>query len=246
MRKPIIGIDVDLTVVDSLQPWFDYSGVNLETSKTPYSINGSYGDFILENMDVEATEESDILRYWDLPNLYDNMVPHKGVCEFVHELSKEANVVFISVCQPAHKRSKEIFLERHFGDIPLVDTTNKYLVNVDMIIEDNLKVLHGFNIQRNNYGLGSAARIITDVSTKGHIMSLSGYSQYHEYHVPLNDFNENDRFVFDNIKLMPDWEMKHYDTIMKIARLASVGRISGKSLGYKPKFPVTSCELLSQ
>ena len=106
-----IGVDVDLTIVDTLTEWTEWweakTGKEFPWHKigSDFSIN----DALKEHMDADA-----ILEFWKQEDLYDNLEPIYGVFQTLSLLSTGYDIYFLSYCQPEHFESKKRFLDRYF------------------------------------------------------------------------------------------------------------------------------------
>lgn len=141
-RKLVVAVDVDLTVVDSLTPWLNWfynkTGIKFEPSDT--------SQYDLVPLMVKSCREAGIegfspFDYWKDANLYDMMTPMAGAKEVLAAFKDDIELAFTSHCVPAHEDSKRLFLKRHFIDHSFVSTKDKWLVNYDVIVDDNSQVL---------------------------------------------------------------------------------------------------------
>lgn len=157
MERFTIGIDVDITVVDPIEQkggWFDWLN----------SISGNYYEsfkvFFLKNCDQHGKLDYNLSNYfksvdhlegfafWQKKNLYQNFTPHEDAVKVINELSKDYNILFISMCQSGHFKSKVQFLKDNF-DIPKKHfgfnaTHEKHFSKVDLIVDDRNKFLNQF------------------------------------------------------------------------------------------------------
>lgn len=136
MRK-VIGVDVDLTVVDTLHPWIGWyyklTGHNVEEEMKSYE----YGiEELMHN-------HNDPMAFWKKSDLYDDLQPIVGSKEALFHLSKHFDIVFVSASFPEHTMSKEFFLKRHFPFMKgFVSTRQKGFVKCDYFIDDYTKYLN--------------------------------------------------------------------------------------------------------
>lgn len=140
----IIGVDVDLTVVDSDSGLFEHcnllSGLNLNhevvtkvMGHVPYDFSKIYG---------ELTDQQ-IMRYWGQDNLYDSMEPMEGAVDVLKQLSKQHHIVFVTVLTGNHYDSKRRFLDRYFPFADaLVCTKQKDFARIDMLVDDRVENLN--------------------------------------------------------------------------------------------------------
>ena len=131
---PIIAIDVDLTVVDTVTPWKEWY-----TKLTGHDL----GEITSENNDLETLmkQHNDPLKFWRKPDLYDDLKPIPEAELYIHELKKlDTEIVFVSACMPEHEESKRMFLRRNFKfQHGFVSTSDKQYVKCDYFIDDYKK-----------------------------------------------------------------------------------------------------------
>lgn len=159
MRLPVIAIDVDVNIIDNLTPWFQWAGLSQEQIERAKAENGSFDKFIKTEFMVDPSGDKhhiDPISYWKQRDLYENATLLPGVKECIDYLETQAEVVFVTTCFAEHKESKQKFLNHHFPDIPIIDTTHKYYVNFDAIIDDNTHLLSQVNVQRQRLGIKPA------------------------------------------------------------------------------------------
>lgn len=148
-RKPIIAIDVDCTLVDVVQPWMDFFGITHHHGAEV--INGTMNEFVEKNRTKNLNVS--VSSFWDKDDLYDDLKPMKRAQACVAFLAERANIVIVSICTPGHKKSKEEFIKKYFGDYPFIDTKEKHLVRFDAIIEDNVTFLNTFKQKQIDLGI---------------------------------------------------------------------------------------------
>ena len=132
MRK-IIGVDVDLTVVDVVTEW-----VKWYKDITGHELN----EISRENNNIQdiMTQHDDPMKYWRKEDLYDNASPYPEAIKYLTKLSKDFDIIFISACLPEHETSKKHFLKRNFKFMKgFISTENKNFVRCDYFIDDNKK-----------------------------------------------------------------------------------------------------------
>lgn len=153
--RKTIGIDVDITIVDPIEQkggWFEWLN----------SISGNYyesfDEFFWKNCDrqgllnynlssyFKGVDDSEGFAFWQRNNLYQNFTPHEEAVKVINELSKDYNILFISMCQSGHFKSKVQFLKDNFN-IPkerfgFNATHEKHFSKVDLIIDDRNKFLN--------------------------------------------------------------------------------------------------------
>lgn len=144
MRKRILAVDVDLTVVDTLKPWlawlFNKTGVMLEPSDmSQYDMMPIMRQKCAEMGFINF----DPFDYWRGKDIYDNLMPIQHCADNLYGLAAYlgCELVFVSQCVPEHETSKRLFLQRHFSPHSFVSTSSKWTVDYDYIIDDNAKVM---------------------------------------------------------------------------------------------------------
>lgn len=155
--KPVLALDVDLTVVDSLTPWLNWIK-NVTGSHFQFVFGDKHDNRWVEayhqmpeyfknvdyfgSMDLEELTH-EMMAYWKQPDLYMNMAPLPSSVSAVHELSQTYEVVFVSHCISEHTESKKQFLRAHFGrHIPLIDASAKEFIDYDVIVDDTPSVIN--------------------------------------------------------------------------------------------------------
>lgn len=133
----IFAVDVDLTVVDSLTPWLEW--FYAETGRFVENREGAY-DLVPEMRAIIAEEglTLDPFSYWLKHDLYDSLAPLEG-CERVLKGLHDAGhkILFVSLCEPEHIRSKRRFLNNFFPyNVGFIDTAEKHFVKYDVLIDD--------------------------------------------------------------------------------------------------------------
>lgn len=134
-----IGIDIDLTVVDTGVEWLKFlekkSGRQVQMPKdAPYNIGHLF---------PEVSNE-DSMSFWNCERLYDEMNPiegSKGAIARLHEDGHE--IIFVSHVIGNHLESKRRFVNFHFPyNIGFIATREKQLVNIDVMIDDRINILN--------------------------------------------------------------------------------------------------------
>lgn len=151
-----IGIDLDVTLIDSPKSWFEWlqcmCGGDYEFTPWPYfkekiikekgQINYNLAAYFPE----PKNKNVDVKNWWRGDTTYDTVKAVKGGVEAVTELSKYHDIVFISALKGNHHKSKHCWLKRHFDfDFGFVGTQEKELINVDVMIDDRVCVLNRFD-----------------------------------------------------------------------------------------------------
>ncbi len=136
----IIGVDVDLTVCDSVTPWKAWYAklTGHDISKEITEVNNDLQDLMKRH--------SDPLSFWKKDDLYDDIEPFEIAIKVLTKLSDMGfTIVFVSSCFPEHENSKRMFLKRHFPmSSGFVSTSDKQFVKMDYFIDDykkNLKLV---------------------------------------------------------------------------------------------------------
>ena len=129
----ILGVDIDQTIVDSHSLWIEWlSSQGIRT--TIDEINNQKFDIDIED-------------FWRDENLYDSLSLYdERISFYLESLSSKYDIVFISKCFPEHIQSKYNFLKRNFKfKFSFMETTLKYLIDCDVMIDDSNSVLDSFS-----------------------------------------------------------------------------------------------------
>lgn len=149
-----IGIDVDLTWVDTGGPWFEWlCKVYGPPSFNPYALK--VVDYNLSKYFPSAGDHQvKPYDFWEDPFLYDLLHPAPGAVEALEKIVSEGHSAhFISYCKKGHFSSKVRHLKRHtqhFMDLEpgsghgFYATKNKSMIAVDVIIDDRNAFLNQF------------------------------------------------------------------------------------------------------
>jgi len=134
-RKPIIGVDVDLTVVDTLTPWLHWYEQCTGETITEEMLNAiPYG------VEVLMDKHDDPMEYWKNCELYDGKTPINGSIGALQVLSEHYNIIFVSDTLPEHMESKNNFIDKFFPfHKGFIATKQKHLVNMDWLIDDKIQ-----------------------------------------------------------------------------------------------------------
>ncbi len=131
MKRKVILVDVDVTVVDTATSWADWY-----TTLTNHDIFEDLKGYSKNICDIMHSHH-DPMEYWRKHDLYDTLEPFPNSVAVLTRLSERFDIVFVSHCQPEHQRSKEYFLKRFFKfDYGFVSTGQKELVYCDYAIDD--------------------------------------------------------------------------------------------------------------
>lgn len=144
MRK-VIGVDVDLTVVDTGRAWMEwldaltgrsFSKDLWKATNLPYDLSKLYGPWL--------EDRGDAFDFWRQENLYDSLQPDALAQETLSSLSKHGwDVVFVSTVKGHHGKSKYYWLKKHFPFMAgALWTKEKHYVACDAMLDDRNKVLN--------------------------------------------------------------------------------------------------------
>lgn len=150
-RKTRIGIDLDLTTVDSDQHWLHWlvkHSENFNYSRYLNDLTWEQVDYNLSNY-FTLTGDTQPLSFWSQTDTYDNMTFLSDAKRVITGLYKAGfELVFISYCMGCSEQiaSKIKFLKREFpfllpDEFNFVPTKKKHLVNVDYLIDDRNQFL---------------------------------------------------------------------------------------------------------
>lgn len=149
----IVAFDIDLTVVDSLSPWFVWIEENLGVTKEEIEFDGNYD---LVPQIIKAVQKKNLysktygfldpMLYWKQDNLYDNLTANDDALRFYNYLKVNGHeVVFVSLCEPEHIKSKIDFVNRSFpNNDGFISTKHKHYVRYDVLFDDReLHIIDG-------------------------------------------------------------------------------------------------------
>ena len=142
----ILGVDIDLTFVDTGRGWFNWLRDRSELVVPDYDTLVAAGEKIPYDLSSVFTDIPPpvTLDYWRPDNLYDNMEPLPHAVEALRSLKEEKGykIVFVSTIKGDHHKSKYYMVEHH---VPFLDgfiaTKEKHFARVDVMIDDRLNVL---------------------------------------------------------------------------------------------------------
>lgn len=141
-----LGVDVDLTVVDTGQEWYNYLRGVSEIEVPPYE------DFLVANT-VAPYNMADVFKdidyqkclgYWREEHLYDNLQPLKDSVQVLEDLkiSKGYEIIFVSTIKGNHHKSKYYFLKKNYPFLDgFIATKEKKYAKIDLMVDDRLNVL---------------------------------------------------------------------------------------------------------
>lgn len=129
-----IGIDVDMTVVDTGSEWLRFlenkaeREIHTPARDIPYNL----GELVPE------LSSEEVMSFWYCRNLYDKLEPIRGAMEAIKKLhDKGHDIIFVSHVMGDHYRSKKNFVDRFFPfHKGFVATEGKHLVKMDVLIDD--------------------------------------------------------------------------------------------------------------
>jgi 5'(3')-deoxyribonucleotidase len=149
--KPIIYVDVDLTLVDVDKHWIKY----LEDT---YGFNYTLDCSIVENIPLPynlcelwgtTIPKEKYHDFWRNPKLYDNLKPLPFCQTALYLLSKKYDIIFWSHCFEEHIDSKNKFLETYFpfGQCLIADKSVfvEHIPYIKYVIDDRLDKLELFD-----------------------------------------------------------------------------------------------------
>ena len=141
----VIGVDVDLTVVDTFTPWMTWfeeqsGGIKVKNEDGVYDLVPEMKE-ILKSI---GKEDVNPFAFWCQEDLYDDLMPLSWAVTALWSLKNRGHrVVFVSSCVPEHTASKIRFLDKWFGwRSGFIATHEKEFVNYDVLIDDKLAHLH--------------------------------------------------------------------------------------------------------
>ncbi|ALM02516.1 hypothetical protein KB57_129 [Klebsiella phage vB_KpnM_KB57] len=159
MRKPMnIGIDVDLTFVDSGTPWLHWLelmyGVKADCSLPPPNPQGKTYYNLSKYFPPAKVNQLPPYEFWEDPYLYDRLKPRPGAVEAVAAFAEAGHFnQFVSYCKKGHFSSKVRFLKRETEEFFSLEpgsghgfyaTKNKAGLKLEVIIDDRNEFLNQF------------------------------------------------------------------------------------------------------
>ena len=147
MGKPIIGVDVDLTIIDTGTLWNQWIADYLDTPSKEvlegcsYDLRDLYKEELLGR---PSYYHNGLLDFWRSETLYDKLKPSEesiGCLKEIHEGGFD--VVFISSIKGNHNKSKYEFLKRHYPFMSgYLATKEKWYVGCDVMVDDRSDILN--------------------------------------------------------------------------------------------------------
>ena len=157
-NKPIIGVDVDLTIVRTDLAWIEYVGNVLfpnnpgeafakiaQWKKLYGSVPYNISEVFLDELQSFSEGQQGLYDFWRSETLYNELEPVEGAVEALRELSEEYRIVFCSAHKGWHAKSKYYFLDRWFPfHSGVVLTKEKWLCSSGWyaIIDDRVDILN--------------------------------------------------------------------------------------------------------
>lgn len=150
-RKPVIAIDVDLTLVRSDLAWKDWL-YNLCIERDDKVVTDIIKDYNLGKY-YKFSQEVNAFDFWKKADLYDNLHCLPMAIDTIRGLYQYGcEICFVSYCFDLgqHTQSKANMLRRDFSfinkeDFHFVATKSKYLINADYIIDDRINFINQFD-----------------------------------------------------------------------------------------------------
>lgn len=138
--KTTIAIDVDLTLVDTLNPWLRW--FEARTGFFPEEITYKMERYMREHINECP------FNYWRDPDLYEGLPPLEGSVEMVKALHADDRyeVVFVTWSPNLNQiKAKNDWLAENYGeDIPVIHTEHKHLIDAHVLIDDNPEMVENF------------------------------------------------------------------------------------------------------
>lgn len=146
MKKPQLAIDVDNTVIDTNQGWYDYlKYYNGLAKRAKWE-----GDVFPYNLAELFPSVREPMLYWKKLD-YFQFEPMEGSVEMLKKLSEHFDIVFLSQQSGTHGRSKYYWLEDWFSfKKAVVLTHEKFVLNGSVVamIDDRMSQLKGFDKEK--------------------------------------------------------------------------------------------------
>lgn len=153
-RKPVIAVDVDLTIVDSGQAWYDWLEANCVDCTTYEDMIDSEGNLPYNLAPYYTLPRGwDAFEFWIREDLYDEAVCYESSKRVLEHLYKNGwEIVFVSWCfgKGEHMESKHQMLRREYSfiddhDFHFITTKSKYLVNCQFAVDDRNSFCNQYN-----------------------------------------------------------------------------------------------------
>ncbi|MGL4353179.1 MAG: hypothetical protein ACRCTP_04480 [Aeromonas popoffii] len=155
-RTFVVGLDVDLTMFDSLTPWLEWAGISYDQLPVPERDEALDLAPFMEKMGVK-----DPLSFWKDPSVYwlEGVTPLNpkqrrlvsGISMFLSELRgaildwvdcADVKFIVVSSCFPEHETAKWNLIDARLGSTidAKISTSAKHHVDFDLIIDDSMGV----------------------------------------------------------------------------------------------------------
>ncbi|AUR97888.1 HAD-like domain protein [Vibrio phage 1.244.A._10N.261.54.C3] len=151
MKKLTLAVDFDLTLVDTLTPWFEWAVPQTDDpaeARKFFNTRGWSGCDWVPLMKASGVKEP--FEYWLQHDLCENLKPMAwsvrslvAIREAARKRGYDLNIICVSKCVPEHIASKKRFLERECGGIfdAFIDASEKQYIDFDLIIDDSFEVV---------------------------------------------------------------------------------------------------------
>lgn len=137
MGKPVLGVDVDITVVDTGKVWLER--LEQKCGKLPRGLP----EVLPYNLGELWGIPDSGMDFWRQRNLYDGLTPREHAVSTLEMLSEYWDIVFVSSIKGDHHKSKVEFLKKHFPFMSgFIATKEKQYSRVDMMIDDRIDILN--------------------------------------------------------------------------------------------------------
>ena len=153
-----LGIDVDITLVETGHEWWGWLSSEY-SSREFYYIDDAYQNlgklsYNLSHYFKDCSEDkpkANPYDFWSKPDLYDNLEPLPNSVEVIRKLAEAGHeIVFISHSKKGHLSSKVKWLKKWFPEADIggkggfAATKEKHFVGVDVMIDDRIENLLSF------------------------------------------------------------------------------------------------------
>lgn len=147
MRRKIIAVDVDQTVVRSDLHWKKYLEINSSFDKDLFNRhkreNYVHYDLSKYSENFHHPVDNSPFDFWRNSHAYCDMKPIEGSVEALEALSKDFDIIFVSALKGDHHKSKFYFLRKYFPFMKgFLGTKEKGYVLKDYFIDDRNKFLN--------------------------------------------------------------------------------------------------------
>lgn len=185
----IIGIDIDDTITNHCEVWFDIYNKFYKNDKSTYlSLSDAYKwNFYDEYQD--ETKHNLFLALGDQIRYYENLSLLENVNTTIKEIIDSGNkVIFISATEKQYQEDKKRWLLEKIPMITendIIFTSQKNIINVDVMIDDNLDYASKFNcpfiLFKRPWNTGREQSLYTD-----NILICSNWYEIEKYLFSIN------------------------------------------------------------